>query len=455
MLTSAGGRRRVVVVQPYVPSYRTSFFDHLHAQLADEGVALEVLHGAAPPQQADRKDAASCACAIQVPTRRLPVPGGRSLLWRRVHRRAALADLVVLEQALHNLEAYPLLLRQLTRRRLGGGPAVAFWGHGRTYTKAPSRAEAAVKGALTRAGSWFFAYTDGGAAHVAAQGFARERITVVRNSVDTTELTAARARAMTPGTAEYAESVLLRRRHGLIPGRTALFVGGLDAPKRIPFLLACADRIAAELPGFRLLVAGDGGERHLVEKAASRPGSAVVAIGRTDARQTAGLGAVSDVMLMPGRVGLCAVDSFALLTPLVTTDWPWHAPEFEYLADGRNAVITADDPACYAGAVSALLRDPARMDALRRACGQDALRYTTQRMATRFRDGLLEAMTQERRNPYAGTRSRPSRQERQGRSAPTVPSGERSPDPAGHPSVRDLPGDPPGQRRGDRLGPAR
>ncbi|WP_240800553.1 glycosyltransferase family 4 protein [Streptomyces sp. ICN441] len=392
MLSAQSARRRVVVVQPYIADYRTSFFDHLQARLARERVDLEVLHGPAPAHQAVGKDAASCACATQVPTRLLHAPGGRSLLWRRVQHRAACADLVVLEQALQNLEAYPLLLRQPRRRTAKGAPTVAFWGHGRTYTKPPRRLEEALKGALTRRGSWFFAYTDGGAAHVASRGFPRDRITVVRNSVDTTQLVAARARAVRPGTAEFTEAAQLRKRYGLAEGRTALFLGVLDAPKRIPFLLDCADRIAAELPGFRLLVAGDGADRHLVDAAASRPGSPVIAIGHTSGPSAAPLGAVSDIMLMPGRVGLCAVDSFALRTPVVTTSWPWHAPEFEYLADGRNALVTPDDPAAYAGAVTALLHDRARLQALRTACQDDASAYTSQGMAARFCDGLLQAM---------------------------------------------------------------
>ncbi|WP_351233386.1 glycosyltransferase family 4 protein [Streptomyces sp. NPDC002133] len=321
--------------------------------------------------------------------RRLTIPGGRSLMWRQVRRQAAGADVIVLEQALHNLEAYPILLRQLVGRATGRGPEVAFWGHGRTYTKPPSRLETSVKSTLTRRGAWFFAYTEGGAAHVAAGGFPSERITVVRNSTDTTALAATRDRAGHPGTAEYAEGALLRKRYGLAAGRTALFLGGLDAPKRIPFVLEAAGRIADALPGFRLLIAGDGADRKLVDDAASRPGSPVVPMGRATGPLVALLGSVSDVMLMPGRVGLCAVDSFALRTPIITTDWPWHAPEFEYLTNGRNAVITPDDPSAYAVTVTALLQDAERLASLRASCREDAERYTVEGMAERFCDGLL------------------------------------------------------------------
>ncbi|MCQ4079688.1 glycosyltransferase [Streptomyces sp. RB6PN25] len=294
----------------------------------------------------------------------------------------------MLEQALHNLETYPLLLTQLIGRVRSGGPRLAFWGHGRTYTKPASRLESFAKDTLTRCGAWFFAYTEGGAAHVASRGFPRERITVVRNSIDTAALSATADRARRPGTAEYADTLVLRERYGLVTGRTALFLGGLDAPKRIPFLLESARRIASRLPGFRLLVAGDGTDRNLVEEAASRPGSPVVAVGHTTGRRTALLGAVSDVMLMPGRVGLCAVDSFTLRTPIVTTDWPWHAPEFEYLTDGCNSLVTADDVTSYTGAVVDLLGNRSRLEQIRAACLRDSADYTVQGMATRFCDGL-------------------------------------------------------------------
>ncbi|GGT30267.1 hypothetical protein GCM10010271_37900 [Streptomyces kurssanovii] len=293
----------------------------------------------------------------------------------------------MLEQALHNLETYWLLAKRRMRAAAGHSPQVALWGHGRTYTKGMSRFQGAAKDVVTRRANWFFAYTEGGAAHASSHGFPADRITVLRNCVDTTELAVTRSRAEIPGTPEHAEAAGLRKRHRLVPGRTALFVGGLDAPKRIPFLLDCAHHLAAVLPGFRLLVAGDGADRHLVEAASVADGP-VVALGHHSGRRVALLGAVSDVMLMPGRVGLCAVDSFALRTPVVTTDWPWHAPEFEYLENGRNAVVTPDDPVEYAAAVQGLLNDRSRLASLREACRRDAANYTIDGMAARFCDGL-------------------------------------------------------------------
>jgi glycosyltransferase involved in cell wall biosynthesis len=87
-----------------------------------------------------------------------------------------------------------------------------------------------------------------------------------------------------------------------------------------------------------------------------------------------------------------SVDSFVLGTPIVTTDWPWHAPEFEYLMPGRNAVVTPDDVQAYADGVAALLRDPARVDELRRGCAEAAPRYAVEQMVDRFAVGTLRAL---------------------------------------------------------------
>ncbi|MFD7443124.1 glycosyltransferase family 4 protein [Streptomyces sp. NPDC059909] len=327
-----------------------------------------------------------------MPVRQFSLPGGRSLVWQRVQRRVASADIVVVEQALHNLDTYPLLLKQRLARVTGASPRVALWGHGRTYTKPVSRLETAAKDVVSRYASWFFAYTEGGAAHLADRGYPRERITVLHNSVDTMALAGVRERAATPGTPECAEAAALRKRYHLRPGRTALFLGGLDASKRIPLLLDCVRRVTRTFPDFRLLVAGDGVDRPLVSAAAASPDSPVVPLGHTTGRQVGLLGAVSDIMLMPGRVGLCAVDSFALRTPIVTTAWPWHAPEFEYLEDGRNALVTRDDPETYAMTVQEVLNDRTRLESLRAACGRDATAYTVDGMAERFCAGLLNML---------------------------------------------------------------
>ncbi|MYT70008.1 MULTISPECIES: glycosyltransferase [unclassified Streptomyces] len=176
-----------------------------------------------------------------------------------------------------------------------------------------------------------------------------------------------------------------RARYGLRPGLTGLYAGALDGAARVPFLLAAADRTAALLPGFRLLVAGDGERRTAVED----HGPHVVPVpGASGDDHRALLGAVADVLLAPGAVGPLAADSFALRTPLVITDRAERDPGFGCLEDGRNAVVAPDDPDAYGAAVAELLTRPRRLACLRRACRADAQRYTVEGRTARAAHGV-------------------------------------------------------------------
>jgi len=306
---------------------------------------------------------------------------GRPLVHKHLGSLARSADVLVVDQSLRNMELYPLLVRQST----GRGPIVAMWDHGRTYTQPQSALEQSLKYALTRQARWFFAYTTGGAQAVIDHGFPRQRVTVVQNAIDTKALGEA-YRSVTQG-----QITEFRREYGLTAGRTGLFLGALSPSKRIPFLVEAAEEIAGRLPGFRLLVAGAGPEEQAIKAAAART-PVVVPIGQAFGERKALLGAVSDVMLMPGLVGLCAVDSFVLETPMVTTAWPWHAPEFEYLGHGRNALVAPDDPQRYAASVVELLSSPERLDVMREECRKDARQYTVEEMSRRFTDGLVRLL---------------------------------------------------------------
>ncbi|MDG4864551.1 glycosyltransferase family 4 protein [Streptomyces sp. T-3] len=358
---------RVAVVLPYLTAYRLPFLSLLRNELAARSVELTIAHGTPTGLSAARQSTLSLPGSVPLRQRAGRI-AGRELIWHGgLGELARRSDALVLPQSLHHLRLYPLLA---TRPK-----QIGLWGHGRTHVSAHGRPEQWAKAAITRRAGWFFAYTEAGAAYAEAAGLPRQRITVVRNSIDTAALAAAR------DAVPDDEAARLRQWYGLTQGRTGLYVGGLDELKRIPFLLDAAARIAERVPGFRLLVAGDGQQRALVE---ASPVAAYA--GPVDAAGKARLGAVSDVMLVPGAVGLCAVDSFALRTPLVTTPWPFHGPEFGYLDHGRNALVTPDDG--YADQVAELLTRPRLLAGLRRACRCDATRYTAEGMATRFAEGI-------------------------------------------------------------------
>ncbi|MGW0884291.1 glycosyltransferase family 4 protein [Streptomyces sp. NPDC002671] len=368
----------MTIVQPFLTEYRQSFFRRLSDDLRSHGIGLTIAHGAPYSRGISaRSDAIAIDGAMRLPQYSTWVMG-RPLVYKRLGPLLQSSDVLVLDQALHNLELYP----QLARQRRSRGPAVSMWDHGRTYAIRQSRIEESVKYALTRQARWFFAYTEGGARSVVQHGFPRDRVTVVQNSTDTVALRE-NYRSVPPD-----QLSRFRAEFGLTPGRTVLYVGALSTTKRIPFLLEAAEYAARLLPDFRLLIAGLGEELERVTAAAEHS-TAIIPVGQAYGARKALLGAASELMLMPGPVGLCAVDSFALQTPIVTTHWPFHGPEFEYLGDGRNAVVAPNDPSAYARTVVALLTDQERLAALQRHCGADACRYTVEEMSRRFTEGLV------------------------------------------------------------------
>lgn len=99
----------------------------------------------------------------------------------------------------------------------------------------------------------------------------------------------------------------------------------------------------------------------------------------------------TQVLAIPGRVGLVAIDSFASGRPVITTDWPWHAPEFEYLND-ENSLTTNDTPSDYAHGINELLNNTAGLAKMQETCRAQAPEFTVSEMARRFLFGLGNAL---------------------------------------------------------------
>lgn len=364
---------RVAIIHPWLPQYRVPFFERLadDAQLA--GIAVHTFHGAVPLEWKSRGDSRNDPRFVELPTRHLKFRRSRSLNYKHVKALGDLRsyDLIVLEQAVRNLETYELMARNAP---------VAFWGHGKTYTKQVSGPQERLKMWLTMRGSWFFSYTMGGAEAVANAGFPAERITVVRNSIDTSAMRAS------IDSLEQKEIAAFESTHDL-RGKTALFIGGLDASKRLPFLIDAAAIAGARDPDFRLLLAGDGNDRPLVVEA-SRRCPHIRYLGPVHGAEKALAISASQVLAMPGRVGLVAVDSFASGRPIMSTDWPWHAPEFEYLT-ASNAVVVEDDVAAYADALVRTLADAQLLKSLQDECRAESHSYSISRMSANFVAGLV------------------------------------------------------------------
>ena len=148
--------------------------------------------------------------------------------------------------------------------------------------------------------------------------------------------------------------------------------------------------MSEESDDFRLLIAGDGSDRKLVE-GASESMRFIRYLGRVGGREKALAIRSSEVIAMPGRVGLLAVDSLVAGLPIVTTNWRWHAPEFEYLVPDRNSIVSDDTIDGFVRSMQFVLSDPRRLESLVSECLRSAVDFGVDAMSAKFLDGLQHA----------------------------------------------------------------
>jgi L-malate glycosyltransferase len=385
-------RGRVLIVQELLPDYRIPFFEGLYKRLGTVGIDVVAASIAS-------RDAAWHRQA----TLRTHSLGRRSVTWHQQLPALDAFDLVITEQANRHLSLYRLLFRRLHSRT----QRLALWGHGANLQANPGPLTdvlEAVKRGYSRLPDWWFAYTEGSAERVRRLGFPGERITVVGNAVDTTPHMAAIEAGPTR-----------------VPDQVA-FIGTLHKDKRLDYLMQAADAIHDHRPGFRLLVAGDGPELARLQ-AVYWPREHVVFLGRTSAEQNADLLAASQLLLMPGLVGLVAVESLAAGCPIVTTGEALHSPEFEYLRDGANCRVVPPgaSPRDYAGAVEALMSSPLRLDDFRRTCLEDAKHHTLDAMIDAFAAGVMSCLSEPRRGSSVVETDATTHDAPRSRSAPPSP----------------------------------
>lgn len=377
-------RRRVVVIQRILPHYRVPFFNLLRELLQERGVDLELIVGQAAIWESSKNDEGSLPWAKIVKNRYIKF-GNRHVVWQPVWAATRGADLVVVEQASRLLVNYPLLFG-----RRFGGPKIASWGHGRNLNlPAGSRLGETLKRRLLGMSEWWFAYTAGTADLLQAAGVPSSQIVILQNAIDTKSLAEQRA-SVTPD-----EVAALRYELGIDSrAKVGLVLGSIYSEKRPTFVVNSADFIKQAMPDFHLIVAGDGPLRSVFDGAsATRPWMHV--LGNVTGSILTKYAAVSSVILNPGLVGLSVVDAFALSLPMVTCSLTYHSPEFSYLVNGENGIVTQPgaNEEQFAHSVVELLRDPESLALMSAMSAASSRIYTLEAMAENYALGVCLALS--------------------------------------------------------------
>lgn len=362
-------------MQEHLPHYRAPFFQMLRDELSQNGIELRLAYS---PTSSQSHLPGVLPWAKPVTLRRFG-----PLSWQWVLPLARGTSLVVAPQEIK----YAIIPVLMFFRRIGKWK-FAFWGHGKNFqARHPDSLGELWKRFLSRQVDWWFAYNARSVHVVRELGFPADRITDVSNAIDTRTLIALRAQIST------SHQQALRQELNLIGKNVAIFTGRLYPHKRIPFLLKACRKVRQILPDFELLVLGSGPEEKQVREA-SRQNPWIHFAGPKNDQEKVPYWSLAKVALMPGLVGLGVLDALAMGVPLVTTDYPYHSPEIDYLSHGENGWISHpwDDSEAYADAVVKILKSPSLHQRLAEGGFAKAKTLTIEAMSHRFCIGILRCL---------------------------------------------------------------
>lgn len=379
--------KKVVIIQRIIAPYRIPFYDLLRTLLQERGIELAVVYGQPAPNE--QEPYADLPSGIKLRAKYIYI-GKRFFVWLPAFRHVRDCDLVIVQQANKNLLNYLLIpLRKIL------GFKLAFWGHGRNL-QAGNRnnlSERWKRSYSLHADHWF-AYTNLSKEILREQGFPEERVTSVNNSIDTSE-----SIRMYGETIEAALNAL-RQQYSISKNTpVGIFCSRLYSKKRVGFLLQCVTQVKERVSDFHFFVIGSGRESSLVEHYARDHEGWFHYVGPKYGMDKVKFFRLATFQLMPGLVGLHIVDSFALLTPLITTNIDIHSPEIVYLENGVNGIITENSPDAYVAEIVRLIEDKTYQQKLVTGCMKARKQYTIEIMASRFAAGIVLALGERRWKP--------------------------------------------------------
>jgi glycosyltransferase involved in cell wall biosynthesis len=363
-------RPRIAILhQGCVPTYRRAFYERLGAIAERDYV---VFHGQAEP---------GSGIAAAVPPFGFEHVEVRNRFWR-VLGRILVYQPVFLQIAGGGFDALVvghevkylanIALALLFRAR---GKPVLLWGFGQNldinkyqrsrFGRWVGRVVESAQTWMLRVATDFLAYTARGAAHAMRSGMPSDRVTVLNNTIDISGEVAAHAKA------QSLDRFALRRELGLSAEAVVfLFVGRLNAPKRVDALIEAVRTIRRQQPvAIEVLIVGSGpAESQLRRLAGDEAWCRFLGqVQNSDALSR--IFRASDAVVIPGYVGLAVNHAFAHGLPVITCQSDIHSPEAEYIEPEVNGLILPLPQDLEAG----LLRFAVSLE-LRRSLAAGALR---------------------------------------------------------------------------------
>jgi len=372
---------KVAFITCILPHYRIRFHEIVRELLASQGVEYNLVYSDPIGVELEKGDTVELSWATKVPAR-LIGHKGKGFIWQPIHKFFD-SDLIIVGHENRQLASYVGIVGARFMRF-----KIAYFGHGKNFQAKTSNSLAERwKRFCAKRVDWWFTYTKGCGEILQEYGYPNQKITVFNNAIDLGTILKERLQI---------DLVELRQiKDELLDGseNVGVYVGGLYPEKRIAFLLKSSQEIRIKIPDFQLLIIGGGPDSNLaLESSVKFPW--IHYVGPKFGVEKSSLVSLAKVWLMPGLVGLGVLDSFAYGAPLVTTNIPYHSPEFEYLVDGTNGVVVspADDVSAYADAVVKVLTNTQYRESLITGGKHSMSQFSIENMAENFATGVMTCL---------------------------------------------------------------
>ena len=299
--------------------------------------------------------------------------------FRRVFEQYGSPAAILAEESPHSV-TLPFLLRYA--KSLGTGRVL--WGHFSSNHRAfdPRRHLLdKYRLALAKEVEACACYTEG-IANLLRPFVPKSNLFVARNTMDLSPLFAQRDALATEG------KIKVRRRLSIPPDSPVIvYIGRLIREKGTDMLLETWAHLTKEIPA-TLLIIGDGPERAAMEATVSAHSlQGVRFLGSLFRDEASPWLYASDLMLMPGYLGLAVNHAFAFGLPVVSLRYPnklpqktntrnraGNGPEVEYVQSGKTGLLCSDNSSeALAAGVREVLADRERYSANALAYAQEYL----------------------------------------------------------------------------------
>jgi glycosyltransferase involved in cell wall biosynthesis len=211
-----------------------------------------------------------------------------------------------------------------------------------------------------------------------------DKITIVQNAIDTVSLQKSYK--------EVNEEIItgLKQELGIVGDNVGIYCGGMYPEKRLDFILEVIGKVKSEVSDFHMIFIGSGIDSGKIEIAAKNT-SWIHYVGPKFGNDRVKYFKIASLQLMPGLVGLGILDSFALETPIITTEYPYHSPEIEYLSNNVNGIITKNTLEEYTNAIISLFKSKKHLQLIEE-CRKSAGIYTVEAMVDNFKMGIVKCL---------------------------------------------------------------